>query len=531
MLRPIVLYILLFSLPQIGFGQYFEFPFGDVQQMVCPFDSTDTIHMSTNYHFYSTQDDNYYGSIDSTLCYTIDTTTGLFNTYQVPEGRKLFAEFILQDSLPLWPHRAYSISNLFENAACDSIGCKKIIIETWIPDTSGTQFVAHPRILNFEDSPFVGDEACLASEKFDQQHIRRVIFEYLPSDSSSIWLNPYANLQETWNIWQVPPTFSWLNLSWEVALVTQFDTIYPTDSTVAYSEFVPWSNPTDSQHLDIFIDEYSALVFEPHTGIRGALVEGSDSVRHSISIHDNGMVCLTFVEVFWEGNNSIVFEGGSLDMQHELSCFVVGNGGTMQVSSGTQLDYGKFGRGMLILKPDANIVIEPGAELRIGCNVHMYEYAHNTDEDEIVIDLVKGAKLTFTPSATLSNEFSRNKDLKLKVRMMGGILDDSGLSANEKRLIERIYERPEKRFQDNLGIYPNPVLDNLEFYWISSKAGKALTFEILEIGGKLMATQSTETPFEGRVFYEMPVDNLDPGMYLLRLSENGAAVTTPFIKL
>lgn len=512
-------------------AQNYYFPFSSLTEMACPFDSASTVFMSSNYRYYSTLDDNYWGEMDSSLCYTLNETNGSFQTSQVPSGRKLFAEFILTDSLPLQPHLANRIYGLFQDwsgLGCDSIGCKKVILETWVPDSSGLGEIVRPRILDFDDGYYYGDIQCFATEKFTDQYIRRVIFEYDTPDDIEVWFNsPWMEPASGQVLLSTPFSFWEWN---QVTIVPQHDSIYPTQDSISYSEFIPFTNPTDSQNLEIYVDPYSTLLFEPHTGLRGGLVEGSDTVRHSITLVDQGMMCLPVVEVFWEGDNKIIIDNGIIDLQHEMACFVVGNGGTMQINSGTSLDYGKFGRGMLILKPDANIVIEPGAELRLGCTVHMYEYENSPEDAELIIDLVKGAKLTFTSSAKLSNEYSRGQNMKMKVRMLGGELDDSALSDDEKSLIERIYAEPDKRFQNNLEIFPNPVSNVLEFSWVASKPDKTVQFEVIDMSGKLMLNNSTSTFNEGHNFYNLNVHDLEAGIYLLRFIEEGAATSKPFVK-
>lgn len=50
--------------------------------------------------------------------------------------------------------------------------------------------------------------------------------------------------------------------------------------------------------------------------------------------------------------------------------------------------------------------------------------------------------------------------MRLNVRMLGGELDDSGLDAGERALINRIYPTPSPNLADNVQVLPNPVPDS-----------------------------------------------------------------------
>lgn len=529
-----VLYLIISTL--YGYSQTYYFPFDDVQQMPCPFDSSQSVLMSTGYTFFSTLNDEWDGPIDSSICYSVtqNGSSYFFNTTQVPEGRTVFAEVLVEDSMAINAHVAHNVRSLFGQVFsqfCDSAACRKAIVVTSIPDSAGTSTVHRVRYMDIENQVFWGDDyTCFASERFDTQHIVRVLFEYTPEDS----INGYIWSSEIWpgdgNI--IPPTFGYDPITWwGPDIVQQFDSLYPSPDAVSFSEFIPFNNPTDSQHLDIYVPMESVLLYEPFTGLRGGLVEGSDSTRHSVSIINEGVICLPLLEVVSEGNNAIVFDNGTVDLQEDNACFMFGRGGTFKLKSGTRLDYGKFGRGILALKTGANVIIEPGGELNIGCKVHIYEYSDRPNDQELVIDLVKGAKLTFSPSATLSNAYSYDQDMKLKVRMLGGELDDSGLSESEKAIIERIYEEPAADVANNLNIYPNPAGNNLEFTWVATSADVNLGIEVIDLSGKVVFSAKALTATKGHNAFRTDIHALDPGIYILRLNEGDELVTKRFVKL
>jgi hypothetical protein len=102
------------------------------------------------------------------------------------------------------------------------------------------------------------------------------------------------------------------------------------------------------------------------------------------------------------------------------------------------------------------------------------------------MDLPKTANLIFTENAHLTNRFSQGQQMELRVRMLGGTLDDSRLPAADRALIRRIYPDPAPAFADNFSLTPNPFQAAPVLSYLSAAADE-LTVTWMSPDGKLLS--------------------------------------------
>jgi Secretion system C-terminal sorting domain len=141
------------------------------------------------------------------------------------------------------------------------------------------------------------------------------------------------------------------------------------------------------------------------------------------------------------------------------------------------------------------------------------------------MDLPKGANLIFTENSRLLNNFSKNQAMKLRINMLGGNLNDSGLSEIDKGIIERIYPNPTPKIEGKMTISPNPVTD---FFTLDlpSKILPATLIITDILGRKINSFSQTETSQR----FDFQGDRLDSGLYFLEIKgKNGVTLSRKFV--
>jgi hypothetical protein len=139
------------------------------------------------------------------------------------------------------------------------------------------------------------------------------------------------------------------------------------------------------------------------------------------------------------------------------------------------------------------------------------------------MDLPKTASLIFTEKAHLTNRFSHGQQMELRVRMLGGTLDDSRLPAADRALIRRIYLEPVPKFSDNFSFNPNPFQSTAVLSYISPGTENLRATWFSADGKRLLETSLQAV----QGINEWALENVPetPGLYWLHLN-NGRENTT-----
>jgi hypothetical protein len=547
-------YLLLSIIALLGFGTahaqpYYGVGFDTWQDMPCPYDPGVTVRWpGGGWQFYFTQDNTWNGPIDSTLCvsfYPSGTNHHRLDTVNWPAGKRLF----LRAPIPLNPgwempqDWIYAVHSPISVYSCDNIPCNRVLVRQEIPDPAGTGTVILEQ--EYVNQSIVGGEFCHVTEKFETHRVTEVIMSverpnyqsyFQVNNQASLNMEPLPDVQPLPVLNEAYPQGSdywWYanGMGWGGQLVRYNEPYYPAPDSISYTEFVPVDDPTDSAHIIVYVDSWSSFHFQRYTALRGALVNGSDSIRHSVDLQLQGNMCFPMAEVIWEGGNQLTVDGGSLHFHDQKSCMQFGHGGKLKVRSGTTLRYGEHGIGMMALRTGAQIEMEPGAELVMQGTVVMYEYNHETTPQQIYLDLVPGAKLTFAPGARLTNEYAIDRHMRLNVRMLGGELDDSGLSPDDRALINRIYAFPSTVSEENLQLYPSPVSDEVGFLYVSTGAGEVVIATITDLQGRIVAEEHLRTANQGHNRMVLPFSSARPGIYTLSLTSRAGVLNRRFIKV
>lgn len=502
-------------------AQYYNIDIGEVETVNCEFDSAISISSFSKIRMYSTLNNQWDGVIDSSECYSMTQVGNYwrFLTESVDSGQAIFFEIELDSILPLDTSTVFILNPatyLFD----------EVIVGLQMPDSSGLDSTTSYQVLT---SPY-SDAICFPTQKVVGQALNKLVFKHTSYgyDSQVSFYGP--SIEEHWDGTQIIPQISYPNTDWGPYLVRYWHDIYPTADSISYTDILPWGAPTDSTLIQFYVDYYSSLHFQDYTALRGALVDGSDSIRHGLEVILDGNMCIPWVEVFWEGGTHLVANGGSIDFHGSTGCNLFGKGGGLKVKSGNTLRYGKEGVGMLALKTNAQLTIESGAELIIDGPVFMYEYWDDPEPSQLFMELPIGAKLSFAEGASLSNQYSLDGSMRLNVFMKGGEIDLSGLSVSEQELVNLIYETPNAKPEENLIVYPNPTNGNTSIVWIAEESGKEIECNLFDVSGKRVSSWRFTTTNPGFNTRKVSLDDLNSGIYILNLVENGNVAKQKLIK-
>ncbi|MGB1204381.1 MAG: T9SS type A sorting domain-containing protein [Chitinophagales bacterium] len=548
------------SIPNINFC--------DTDTAACSYNSTEQIRKTPKWQIYQTLNNEWNGIVDSSICINNHTEhpTNCYltiKTEDIDTSRPVFirsqmdsSEYVIlqQNGLFNGSFGANLLNGLTlkdYDDACPNGICSGIFMQVLYPDSSGAvtqnRWYAGGHNLN----PFFGENygACFPSEKFPTGQFLKDFFirlqfeETTPESQVKIYVD--FEISDTYllinqdiiaNELIFPQHYNISFDSWfgpTSFLVTHTAEGYPSTENRSYIDLYPSINTTTIDTIDLSIEEYQTLIFQPFTGFRGGLIAGSDTTRHIINIINNGgTLCLPLiVEMIMHRGNNFIYNGGNISLEGERACMQFSEGSNLIIADNQILEYGKTGRGMLALRTGGSIVIGENAELQVHNTMVMGEKKGATKAEQIYMTLNKNSKLTFAEGARLSNHISFDGTMKLNVYMKGGILDDSGLSAADKLLINRIYDTPQANFAQNLHVLQNPTNQKAVTFSFNMADAGSLQAVVYDINGRLMA-QTVYEMQKGINYETFDLPNITAGTYLLHIqNENGETATAKWLKM
>lgn len=94
--------------------------------------------------------------------------------------------------------------------------------------------------------------------------------------------------------------------------------------------------------------------------------------------------------------------------------------------------------------------------------------------------------------------------------------------------LSRIVAVQLNRYAGQLKVYPNPVIDQVQFQW-QGQEGKQVQVEILDLAGRIRLSRSLLL-HDGTQTFSLPVTGFSTGLYTLRMNDGNAQQSTVFIK-
>lgn len=537
-------------------------PLVAVEQKTCPYNAGVTVLQPQFWHIYQTLDGHWYGPVDSSRCISVTvlpSNAGIeIALEQVNPAEPLFIRARLDLYPPFNDFSSNYLYNTFSNARifpgdsllrltadCPDDLCSGTFVGIAIPDENGTPdaatrfHTARASVFPPFDNSFktVDAGACFPTERFADQRLKEYILKFTFADtanmtgrrllvySTDITPEPFgpgliSNVFADSNPYPIeaaanPWGFNFLGLYTAPT--------YPGPQNPSYIEVTPVPNPAVPQNITLTVDDYQTLEMQPFAQFRGGLVAGSATERHQVTLlNSGGDLCLNFVDLIFDNGDALYHAGGQISMNNAFSCMQFKNGSELRVKEGAALHYGQNGAGMLVVCANSTIVLERNATLVVDCILQISECNDALPPHDIFIDLPPGSRLIFTENAWLTNRFSKDKKMRLNVRMLGGTLDDSALPPDSRAIIRRVYPEPVPRWADNVQVSPNPFSEQFSMQYLAGTEEQVL-LQWTDALGRLVLEE--RLPAAKGLNFWSPKVPVEPGAYFLTVRAPGGHST------
>ncbi len=94
--------------------------------------------------------------------------------------------------------------------------------------------------------------------------------------------------------------------------------------------------------------------------------------------------------------------------------------------------------------------------------------------------------------------------------------------------LSRVVTVHHNRYAGQLKVYPNPVIDQVQFQW-QGQEGKQVQVEILDLAGRIRLTRNLLL-HDGTQTFSLPATALESGLYTLRVKDPSGQQTSVFVK-
>lgn len=574
LMKHLALFVLLFGVNGSLPAQWIYYDaFNGLEIAPCPFDANKTTQQIGGWVMYQTLNGNWDGPIDSSRCISAETNANVGATFirlsQVDPARPLFLrakpESIQNADPNLWPNSLYTIQaavslspaggpTLQTGTDCFQDLCSGVLVGLAIPGPDG-QVDAARRFHTGLFAPQPGlshayaAESCFPSEKFDIQSLSEVVLKltFTPSANWSAQILKLHDISVTLNdafpgmieqVLALPKHLHGSEYTVNAAEATSHFSpnylmpytapTYPSAQNPSYVEARPEPNNSTAQTINLYVGPFQSLQIQPFTYLRGALVQGSDSIRHKANLLlDGGDLCVNFIDLVFANGNEYRHAGGQISMNNAFSCLQFREKSALRVMENATLHYGEGGTGMLALCAGSHLILEKNATFIMDGILNVAECDLPYTDANITVDLHPGSTLSFTPQAFLTNRFSKKQQLRLKARMLGGRIDDSALDPTEQSLIERVYPEPATNFAQNIALLPNPITAEATLQYLAAEA-EVLDLQWFDTNGQWIQQQSL-TMVKGIHQQALQVPE-KPGLYLLKIANSKQHTTLKVLR-
>jgi hypothetical protein len=199
--------------------------------------------------------------------------------------------------------------------------------------------------------------------------------------------------------------------------------------------------------------------------------------------------CLPFalVERPIAPGDGIVFRGGQPIFGNKTACIQLGESSYLEVDDQQRLWYGHNSEGMLVMKSDASIVLEPNSQMLFDGTLGLGLAADETAK----ISIAAGAHLEFSEASVIWHMRNLNPNGQIKVELAGGTIDLSALSEEEKKYFQiSTQENVVSKGEDFLAVWHQPSMNSLAITPQGTFTG--LTVNVYSLSGQLITSQSIE---------------------------------------
>lgn len=547
----------------------------DLSERTCPYDTSQTGFYPTQYEVFRTLDDTYDGVTDSSWCasfvylerprrYALDLAN--FDYSRPLFIRLRYPEFQLP---PIDPYTDHTLSYSIWSAGvalqrgpdcpgdCSQAYLRYLAVDPLNEATFERRF-QYDLDASLPENLFL--EKCFMSEQFTTQGLKELgvglyLVETAENPSITIYgfdLEPFYEELARSEITEIVFPFGTLQGSTYRAFpsevvdvigndegvgyfVGQFTDRRPGPTAIRYTEANVEEHPDTMVVMELIFSPFTEdITFPPYTGLRGALVAGQDSLRHTL--------VLTFDEWYQSScgqflvdrpvapNTVYNFGSDLITFGEDGACFVLEPGSEIAVRAESTLTYGLHGQGLLAAKENSKITVNAGATLTFDNTLRIL---HPTflPEGGPHIYLNEGSRLVFAGAANVERKFV-DSDSWIYVHNNGGSIDFGPLTAAERALFKFVVPAPEffPPSAKELYLWPNPVTsgETLTLGLPPSEGNAAANLEILDMSGRVLRTGALQLSANGVAGTELPA-HLSPGIYLLKVYGNAGVYVGRFV--
>ena len=316
--------------------------YNDLESRTCPYNESETVLWAEGWAIYQTTNGLWDGPVDSTRCITVEAGgfSPTIDLSQINPEQPLFIRSTDIQNSSLIPNYIYlSASSVQPNTGsilklgtdCPGGLCSGLITRINIPaETPGERSERTYKASIDGDNFEYYIESCITTERFEDQLLETFVVKFTFEEAElsgqelrlfySDFVGAYDEVASFSEL--VFPDGSFDGDSYDATIRdvvegelwnTNFlglyaDTTYPSANNPFFIEAQPEVNTTAPQELNLYTGPYGNIRFQPFTQVRGALVEGSDSIRHELNVINEGMDwCLgVIIDLVFDGPTNLV---------------------------------------------------------------------------------------------------------------------------------------------------------------------------------------------------------------------------------
>ncbi len=534
-------------------SQEFYFSFNDLSTVDC-YDSEESITTFEGWEFYQTLDNTWDGERDSSICINVQTDGWVeyFVTSDADLTRPVFVRALLEEGILLNSNSLNHITSYLSSTAlgnldytntefCNNGFCCGLMMGVEVPSNpvDTTDYAMRWYINNINDNYI---DFCIPTEYFIEGNtLKEVIFKFiLVEDADTEFplfgiysedMQWFVNALDSASILEYNSSqFNYQLMDYEensFLVMYQDTTQYPSIENVSFLDVYPVPNVGNIENIELEIGWESSINFQAFSYLRGGLIDGSDSIRHTYSLINKGAnICMMpYVDMPLESGNSYVHHSGTFDMM-QGSCLMLKSGSSLIVEENSYLHYGQQKRGVLAMFANCNIVLKKNSKLEISNKIALWDKAWSEEDQIVEIHLPPYTELVFSDGASIDNK-STNERTNIHIYMEGGKLDLSGFNVEDMKHIQLIYPELEDESTE-LVIIGNPINSVIRFSFRSS-SWQALQGVVYSMDGKQVHTFNIDAQ-KGMNYLTENLSDLSSGSYILSLSGESFDHSTLFIK-
>jgi hypothetical protein len=505
----------------------------------------DEVMTMPSWSIYQTLDNLWDGTRDSTVCVNAgyDSFKLDFNSAEVDASRPVFLKADVDTTMNFGPHELWKFSTYFYSSSilvdnvdyCNDGYCSGILMEVEVPE-SDSSVVIREYFANYNGSMNQNQvEMCVPFEHMEFSRVKTFVIKLIVAENALVellspfqedmgWGTLYMDSLSMTDYYNGSNTYEFYAFNSGIAnFVLPFDALdgFPSVSNISYLDLYPIQNSVDPQEITLNFTEYSSLIFEPFTAFRGGLVEGSDSVRHTFALINDGMeICMyPEFEVVMQPLTSYEHRRGSINFGHK-ACIRFKYNSDLIVAENAHFVCGTAGEGLLATDDGSRITVEENATFEINNGIALFDSPWLHEEQWTEVDVYKGGKIIFKEGSYVSSHVD-NKRYKWLIHLHGGSADLSGLSPEDREYFVVVGKDAEVDSHE-LVILGNPAKNVVHFEFNTYELGE-WQLEVLDDRGKLHLRESLvlETSKNNR---SLDVEKLPAGMYFLSLTKDDQKV-------